>query len=143
MSGMRALMEFAERRCEGALIHWQRLKTQCDEARQKLVLLRQHHENYRNLLRSGLEQGMAAISTNAYMGFIGQIEAIVVRQENEIGNLEEACSRQWQVLVDARREKRMYEILSERTAAREAEARTRREQTEIDTLLQRTVKPSL
>jgi flagellar export protein FliJ len=125
-----------------ALIHWQRLKAQCDEAQQKLVLLRQHRENYRNLLRSGLKQGMAATSTNSYMGFIGQIEAIVVRQENEIGNLEEACSRQWQVLVDARREKRMYELLSERTAAREAEARTRRGQAEIDTLLQRRVKTS-
>jgi flagellar export protein FliJ len=143
MSGMRALIEFAERRCEGALIHWQRLKAQCDEARQKLLLLRQHHENYRNLLRSDFEHGMAATSTNAYVGFIGQIEAIVVRQESEVGNLEEACGRQWQVLVDARREKRMYELLSERTAAREAEAQARRGQTEIDRLLQRSVKASL
>lgn len=143
MSGMQSLLEFAERRCEGALTSWQRLRAQCDEARQKLLLLRRHGENYRNLMQSGLEHGMAATSTNAYIGFIGQIEAIVDQQEGEVGNLEEACSRQWQELVDARREKRMYEILSERTAAREAEARTRRGQAEVDELLQRAVKTGL
>jgi flagellar export protein FliJ len=140
MSGMQSLIDFAERRVEGALMSWQRLSAQCEEARHKLLLLQQHEENYRDLMRTGLERGLSATSTMAYMGFIGQIEAIVLRQESEIGSLEKACAQQWQALVDARREERAYEILSERAASRKAEARSRRAQADIDELLQRTVK---
>jgi len=140
MSGMQSLIDFAERRVEGALTSWQRLRAQYEEARHKLLLLQQHGENYRDLMRTGLERGLSATSTMAYMGFIGQIEAIVLRQESEIGSLEKACAQQWQALVDARREKRAYEILSERAANREAAARSRRAQADIDELLQRRVK---
>jgi flagellar biosynthesis chaperone FliJ len=45
-------------------------------------------------------------------------------------------------LVDARREKRMYEILGERVAARKLEASSRRRQAEIDEMLQRVAKTS-
>jgi len=82
MSGMQSLIDFAERRVEGALTSWQRLKAQHEEARHKLLLLQQHGENYRDLMRTGLESGLSATSTMAYMGFIGQIEAIVLRQES-------------------------------------------------------------
>jgi flagellar export protein FliJ len=140
MSGMQSLIDFAERRVEGALTSWQRLRAQYEEARHKLLLLQQHGENYRDLMRTGLERGLSGTSTMAYMGFIGQIEAIVLRQESEIGSLEKACAQQWQALVDARREKRAYEILSERAANRKADARSRRAQADIDELLQRTVK---
>jgi hypothetical protein len=44
MSGFSTLIKFAERRTEGALSAWQRLKGQCDEAKQKLLLLKQHGE---------------------------------------------------------------------------------------------------
>jgi flagellar export protein FliJ len=137
MAGLRTLIDVTRRRTEGALVTWQRLRTQCDDARQKLLLLKQHGDHYRDLMRAGLRQGMPAASTMAYVGFIGQIEEVVVRQETEVGSLEEVCARQWQELVDARREKRMYEILGERAAARELEAASRRGQAEIDELLQR------
>jgi flagellar export protein FliJ len=140
MSGMQSLIDFAERRVEGALTSWQRLRVQYEEAMRKLLLLQQHGENYRDLMRTGLERGLSGTSTMAYMGFIGQIEAIVLRQESEIGSLEKACAQQWQALVDARREKRAYEILSERAANRKAEARSRRAQADIDELLQRKIK---
>jgi len=140
MSGLRALIKFAGHRTDGALATWQRLRAQCDEARHKLAVLKQHGQHYRELLHAGLRQGMPATLTMAYLGFIGQIEDVVVRQENDVGSLEEACVRQWQDLVDARREKRTYEILSERAATRELAASVRRRQTEIDDLLQRSVK---
>jgi len=140
MSGLRALIQFAEYRTDGALATWQRLRAQCDEARHKLAVLKRHGQHYRDLLHAGLRQGMSATSTMAYLSFIGQIEDVVVRQENDVGSLEEACVRQWQDLVDARREKRTYEILSERAAARELAASVRRRQAEIDDLLQRSVK---
>jgi flagellar export protein FliJ len=138
MSGLAALIRFAERRTEGALIAWQRLKAQCDEANQKLLLLQQHGMNYRDLMHAGLQHGMSGSSTMAHLNFIGQIEEVVVRQQSEIVNLEEACERQWRELVEARRDQRMYEILSERAATREAEVASLREQTGIDELLQRT-----
>src|SRR5215813_7211604 len=136
MSGLQSMIQLAERQSDGALAAWQRLRAQCDEARCKLSLLKQYGENYRNLMHTSLRQGMSATSTIGYFGFIGQIEAVVVRQESEVQDLEKACARQWQELVDARREKRMYEILSERVAAREAATASRRAQAEIDELLQ-------
>jgi flagellar export protein FliJ len=140
MSGLSTLTKFTEHRAAGALRSWRRLKTQCDEAQQKLSLLKKHAEGYRDVMRNGLAEGMPATSIMAHLDFIGQIEAVVVRQETEIRNLEEACGRQWQELLDARREKRMYEILNERAAARDAEAAARRQLAEVDELLQQPVK---
>ena len=137
MSGLQTLIQFAGRRSDGALMAWQRLRAQCDQARQKLLMLKQHEANYRDLMRCDLQQGISASATMTYIGFIGQIEAVVVRQEGEIGSLEEACARQWQELVEARREKRMYEILAERAAARQSEAAARRAAAEFDELVQR------
>jgi len=85
----------------------------------------------------GLEAGMPATATMAYLEFIGQIDEVVLRQEVDLGSIEQACERQWQALVEARREKRTYEMLSERVAAREAEAALRRRHAEIDELIQR------
>lgn len=141
MSGLQTLIQFAERRSEAALAMWRRLKAQSEEARQKLALLRQHEQGYRDLMRADLQQGISATSSMAYLGFIGQIDAVAVRQESEVGSLEQACARQWQELVEARREKRMYEILGERAALRKAEASSRRGQAEIDERLQRAAKP--
>src|SRR5713226_7121033 len=137
MSGLATLIKFAQRRTEGALTAWQRLRAQRDEAKQKLLLLKQHGEGYHDLMRAALQQGMSANSMMGHIGFIGQIEAVLVRQESEVESLEEACARQWQELLDARREQRMYEILSERAATRAAETLSRRAQAEIDELLQR------
>jgi len=61
----------------------------------------------------------------------------VTRQENEVGRLEAACARQWEELVEIRREKRTYEIVHERAAERELATALRRSQAEIDELLQR------
>jgi len=139
MSGLAILTKFTEHRAAGALRSWQRLRTQCDEAQHKLSLLKKHAEAYGDVMRNRMLEGMSATSVMAHIDFIGQIEAVVVRQEAEIRNLEEACGRQWQELVDARRETRMYEILNERAAARGAEAATRRQQAEVDELLQHAV----
>ncbi len=137
MAGLNKLIALAGRRSDGALATWQRLKTQCDEALTKLSLLKQHRERYREMLRAGLGEGMPALSTMAYLGFIGQIDEVVLRQESEVGRLEQACERQWQELVETRREKRVYEIVNERVASRELAAALRRAQAEIDDLLQR------
>jgi len=142
MSGLATLIEFAERRVGAALTAWQRLRAQCDEAKQKLLVLKQHGEGYSDLMHSGLQEGMSATSMMAHMGFIRQIEAVVIRQESEVGSLEEGCGRLWQELVEARREKRTYEILSERAMTRKADTASRRKQAEIDELLQRAVKTS-
>jgi flagellar export protein FliJ len=131
------LMGMAGRRSDDALMAWQQLKVQCDEAMRKLSLLKQYRERYRDRMRTNLAEGMPATATLDYLAFIGQIDEVVLRQEGDLGNLQEACARQWQQLVEARREKRRYEILSEWAAAREAEALLRRQQAEIDELLQR------
>ncbi|MBV8778922.1 MAG: flagellar export protein FliJ [Alphaproteobacteria bacterium] len=137
MAGLDKLIGVTSRKGDGALANWQRLKQQCDEALKKLSLLKQHRERYRDLLNSGLGQGMPAVSTMTYLGFIGQIEEVVLRQESEVGRLEQACTRQWQQLVEFRREKRMYEIVQERAAEQELAAALRQSQAELDELLQR------
>src|SRR5581483_11202546 len=118
MAGLEKLITLAGRRSDGALATWQRLKEQCDDALRKLSLLKQHRERYRDLLRAGLGE-------------------VVLRQESEVGRLEQACARQWQELVERRREKRMYEIVHQKAASREMAAALRRAQAEIDDLLQR------
>ena len=139
MPGLGALIEFAGRRVDAAMIAWQRLRTQCDEAKHKLLLLKQHGEGYGNLMHARLQDGMSATSMVSHIGFIGQIEAIVGRQESEVRGLEEGCTRLWQELVEARREKRMYEILSERAKMAKDAMASRHMQAEIDELLQRAV----
>lgn len=137
MAGMHKLIAVAGSRSDGALATWQRLKAQCDEALKKLSLLKQHRERYRDLLNTNLGEGMPAVSMMAYLGFIGQIDQVVLRQESEVGRLEAACTQQWQELVEIRREKRIYEIVHERTTERELASALRRSQAEIDDLLQR------
>jgi flagellar FliJ protein len=137
MSGFQSLINVAGRRMHEAMVAWRRVQAQCEAAREKLTLLRQHGERYRTLMRTGLLEGTPATSAMAYIGFIGQIEEVVGRQEGEVGRLEEACRRQWQELVEARRDKRAYEILSDRDATRKMEAAAKRSQREIDDLLQR------
>jgi flagellar export protein FliJ len=140
MSVSTTLIELAERRVQSTLTAWRRLRARCDEAKQKLSLLTQHHESYSALMHEGLQQGMSATSIMSHMSFIGQIEAVVVRQQSEVGGLEEGCAKLWQELVEARREKRMYEILSERAKTRQEDAAYRRGQSEIDDMLQRAAK---
>jgi flagellar export protein FliJ len=132
MKGLASLIKLAERRTEQAVLAWQQLRAQCDDAKQKLLLLQQHGEGYRDLMQAGLQQGMRAASSTAHIDFIHQIEAVVVRQGTELGQLEQACARQWQELVSARRDQRMYEILHERAAARDAATAYRRQQAESD-----------
>jgi flagellar export protein FliJ len=140
MAALQKLISVTGSKSDGALATWQRLRAQCDDALLKLALLKQHRERYRALLNSDLGGGMAAASTMAYLGFIGQIEEVVLRQEAEVGRLEEACKRQWQELTELRREKRVYEIVHERAAERELAVALRRSQVEIDELLQRVSK---
>ena len=137
MAGMHKLIAVAGSRSDGALATWQRLKAQCDDALRKLSLLKQHRERYRDLLNANLGEGMPAMSMMAYLGFIGQIDQVVLRQESEVGRLEAACTQQWQELVEIRRQKRIYEIVHERATSRELASALRRSQAEIDDLLQR------
>lgn len=137
MAAMAKLISVTAKKGDNALVAWQRLKVQCDEALAKLSLLRDYCERYRNLLNAGLGDGMAAISASNYLGFIDQIEAVVLRQEGEVGKLEAACAAQWRALTEIRREKRVYEIVQERAVEQELAAALRRSQTEIDDMLQR------
>lgn len=135
-----AMIRLAERRVEEAVLSWQRVRAQRDDTRQKLMALQAHMEGYRHSMRTNLLQGMPAVSTAAYIGFIGQIEAVVASQQSELGSLEDACAQHWQELLDARREKRVCEILCERAAARNAVAVSRRLQSDVDELLQRSAR---
>jgi flagellar export protein FliJ len=137
MAALHKLISVTEKKSDAAVATWQRLKAQCDDALMKLSMLRQHVERYREMLNTGLGEGMPAVSTMAYLGFIGQIEEVVLRQESEVCRLEAACIRQWEELIEIRREKRTYEIVSERAAERELATALRRSQAEIDDLLQR------
>ncbi|HVH81909.1 MAG TPA: flagellar export protein FliJ [Stellaceae bacterium] len=137
MAALHKLISVTEKKSDDAVATWQRLKSQCDDALLKLSLLKQHVERYRAMLNIGLGEGMPAMSTRAYLGFIGQIEEVVLRQESEVGRLEAACLQQWEALVQIRREKRTYEIVSEKAAEREMATALRRSQREIDELLQR------
>ena len=137
MAALHKLISVTEKKSDAAVATWKRLKAQCDDALLKLSLLKQHVERYREMLNAGLGEGMPAMSTMAYLGFIGQIEEVVSRQENEVGRLEAACTRQWEELVEIRREKRTYEIVHERAVERELATALRRSQAEIDELLQR------
>ncbi|HZU88096.1 MAG TPA: flagellar export protein FliJ [Stellaceae bacterium] len=134
---MDKLIGLAGRRSDEALLAWRQLRAQCDEAMRKLSLLRQYHERYRARLGAALKEGIPATAMRAYLDFIKQIEEVVLRQEDDIGSLDAACARRWQELIEARRERRMYEILSERAVALKAQAALRHRQAEIDELLQR------
>jgi flagellar export protein FliJ len=140
MAVLDKLISVAGRRSDSALAAWQSLKAQCDDALLKLSLLKEHCQRYRSQLSASLGDGMPMVSTMAYLSFIGQIEEVVHRQQNEVGRLEAACTRQWQELVELRREQRIYEIVHERAVERELAMTLRRSQSEIDDLLQRVSK---
>src|ERR1700733_8974951 len=140
MASLHRLISVTGKKSDAAVATWQRLKAQCDDALMKLSLLKQHVERYRQMLNTGLGEGMPAMSTMAYVGFIAQVEEVVLRQESEVGRLEAACSRQWEQLVELRREKRTYEVFTEKLAERELATALRRSQAELDDLLQRVSK---
>jgi flagellar export protein FliJ len=137
MPRMDKLIDLAASRSDEALRAWQQLSEQCAEAMRKLALLKEYRERYQGRMAAGLEAGMPATAMRAYMEFIGQIDDVVLRQESALGTIEEACAQQWQLLVEARREQRTFEILGERIAAKDAEATLRRRNAEIDDLIQR------
>jgi flagellar export protein FliJ len=137
MSGTLALIKLAERRTDEAVAAWRRLDAQCRDVRHKLRLLQQHREAYRELTQASLQHGVPAGAIVAHVGFIEQIEAVVLRQAKELEQLEAACARQWQAVVDARRDKRRYEILAERIAARDNAAAARRARVETEEALLR------
>jgi flagellar export protein FliJ len=136
--GTKVLINLAGHRSDDAIATWRHLKQHCQQALAKLDVLRQHRQRYEDMLRGGLQQGMTAAATRTYLGFTRQIDDIVARQQREVERIEAACARQWEQVVELRREKRVYEILGEHATAHELEAALRRSQNEIDDLLQRT-----
>ena len=140
MSGYQSLADFVGIEANRQFATWRHLINQCDDAKHKLVQLRQYADRYRRQLQSDLHGGMPANSTMAFLRFIGQIERVIQKQEREVARLEQACRSQWQLLVEARREKRMYEILRDRAAAEKLAAALRQSQREIDDLLGKVVK---
>ena len=140
MSSYQSLAEFTGDRADRQQVRWRQLMNQCDGAKRKLVQLRHYAERYRLQMRGHLADGMEATATMVFLRFIGQIEAVIAKQEQEVARLEQACLEQWHRLVEARREKRMYEILRDRAAAEKLELALRRTQAEIDELMGRIVK---
>jgi flagellar export protein FliJ len=140
MSAYQSLADFVGHEANRQFAAWRHLMSQCDNAKQKLVQLRQYAERYRRQLQSQLQNGLPANSIMVFLRFIGQIEDVIAKQDREVTRLELACRQQWQILVEARREKRMYEILRDRAAAEKLAAELRRSQSEIDELLGKVVK---
>ena len=137
MSGLATLIKLAERRAQEAVLDWQRLTARRDDAGGKLLRLQQHRQVYRDMMQTGLRRGMPAATIVAHLKFIAQIEAVTVRQQSEFGELEAACAKQYDLVVNARREQRIYEVLSEQIRARAATAASRRQHLETGEILQR------
>lgn len=135
-----SLVDFVGTEANRQFAAWRQVMNQCDDAKQKLAQLRQYAERYRQQMQAQLHDGVAANSTMVFLRFIAQIESVIAKQEREVARLDEACRRQWQRLVEARREKRMYEILRDRAAAEELAGDLRRSQREIEELLGKVVK---
>jgi flagellar export protein FliJ len=142
VTGFLILLKLAEQRAEAALLLWQRLNAQCADATDKLIALERHSATYRDRLDGGLSDGASSDSIVAQLCFIQQIEAVALRQRSELSELEAARARQWQELLLLRRERRIYEILGERAAARAAAQTRRRGQKHIDELAQRAASAS-
>jgi flagellar export protein FliJ len=142
MSGLALLIKVAERRAGEAVAAWRRLEAQCVDTRHKLALLEQHRDAYCRLTHCGLFDGMPAGAIAARVGFIDQIEAVLARQTQELERLEAACARHWQAVIETRRDRRGYEILAERHAARAAAAAALETRRETDEALSRAAQAS-
>jgi flagellar export protein FliJ len=140
MSSYESLADFVGDRADRQQVRWRQVMSQCDESKRKLGQLRQYAERYCQQMRGRLQDGMDATATMGFVRFIGQIETVIAKQESEVTRLEQACLQQWQHLVEARRETRMYEILRDKAAAEKLAAALRRGQAEIDELMGRIVK---
>lgn len=140
MSAYQSLANFVGDVAARQQVQWRQLMAQCDGAKRKLAQLKQFAERYRNQMRDRLNDGSEARAIMVFLGFIGQIEAVIAKQEREVAHLEQSCVEQWHRLVEARREKRMYEILRDQVAAEKLTAALRRSQAEIDELMGRIVK---
>ncbi|MGH7072996.1 MAG: flagellar export protein FliJ [Stellaceae bacterium] len=140
MSGYQNLADFVGKEANRQFVAWRGLMDQCDNAKRKLAQLRQYAERYRQQLQSQLADGLAANSTMVFLGFIGQIESVIAKQERDVARLDLACRQQWQKLVEARRERRMYEILDDRAETEKMAADLRRRERELDELLGKVVK---
>jgi flagellar export protein FliJ len=140
MSSYQSLADFVGDRADRQQVRWRQVMNQCDDSKRKLVQLRQYADRYRAQMTGQLHDGMDATATMGFVRFIGQIETVIAKQESEVARLDQACHQQWQQLVEARREKRMYEILRDKASAEKLAAELRRGQAEIDELMGRIVK---
>ncbi|HEX4113001.1 MAG TPA: flagellar export protein FliJ [Stellaceae bacterium] len=140
MTSYQSLADFVGDRADQQQVRWRQVMSQCDEAKRKLVRLRQYAERYRLQMQHHLNDGMEATATMGFLGFIIQIEAVIAKQESEVTRFEQASLQQWQFLVEARRETRMYEILRDKVTAEKLAAALRRSQAEMDEMMGRIVK---
>jgi flagellar export protein FliJ len=140
MSAYQSLANFVGDRAARQQVQWRQLMNQCDAAKRKLAQLKQYAERYRIQMRDRLNDGTEATAIMVFLRFIDQIETVIVKQEHEVAHLEQSCVEQWHRVVEARREKRMYEILRDRVVAEKLAAALQRSQVEIDELMGRIVK---
>ena len=91
-SGIDSLIDLAGHRSDDAVAIWQNLQRQCQQALGKLAVLEQHRDRYDDLLRGALQQGMSAVATRAYLGFIRQIDDVITQQRGEVERIEAACA---------------------------------------------------
>jgi flagellar export protein FliJ len=143
MSNYQSLADFAGDRADQQQVQWRLLMGQCDAAKRKLGQLRHYAERYRSQMGAHLANGVDATAAMGFLRFIEQVESVVTKQQREVERLDLACREQWQRLVEARREKRMYEVLRDRTVAEQVQADLRRSQIELDELMGRIVKAPL
>jgi len=140
MTSYQSLADFVGDRADRQQVRWRQVMSQCDESKRKLIQLRQYADRYRAQMTGQLHDGMDAAATMGFLRFIGQIEGVIAKQEGEVARFEAAATLQWQQLVEARREKRMYEILRDKAEAEKLAAALRRSQAEMDELMGRIVK---
>lgn len=135
--GLTALGKSADREVEAAQRRWAALSKECAGGRQKLVLLQQYGEGYRAQLEAGACQGLAAGQAVAITAFMRRIAEIIIIEEGRVRQLEETAEREWTRLVEARRQRKMIDLLTERDAQKKLEVELRRSEREIDDLLGR------
>jgi flagellar export protein FliJ len=140
MSNYRSLADFAGDRADQQQVQWRMLMGQCDAAKRKLGQLGHYAERYRAQMGAHLADGLDATAAMGFLRFIEQVETVVAKQQREVARLDLACREQWHRLVEARRERRMYEVLRDRAVAEQVQLALRRSQIELDELMGRIVK---
>lgn len=134
---LQPLLDLANRHADAAARNLNQLKTQWNEAEEKLRQLLAYREDYRGRLLHSTKLGMQANSLKDYQLFMGKLELAIRQQSEEVGRCKQHWELGWHEWQAQQRKQKAFDTLAQRHRRGEQKREAKLEQREQDELSSR------